>query len=111
MAQGKKTGGRRAGTPNRARSEALAAIPEGGISPLAYLLQAVNDASLDPACRRWAASAAAPYVHARPSSAPRCIEVELPDTTSIEGVAKAMDAIAQAAGRGELSPSEARDMT
>ena len=68
MAVGKKTGGRKKGTPNK-RTQALAVEAVGeGETPLAYLLGVMRDMERDVAVRLEAAKAAAPYVHAKLAS-------------------------------------------
>jgi hypothetical protein len=42
MATGKKTGGRRKGTPNRATSERQAAVAASGITPLAIMMESAR---------------------------------------------------------------------
>jgi hypothetical protein len=42
MATGKKTGGRRKGTPNRATSERQAAVAASGITPLAMMMESAR---------------------------------------------------------------------
>lgn len=73
MADGKKTGGRKKGTPNRATAAKAAAIAESGLTPLDYMLEIMRgqypeDADAAQiiaweAMRLDAAKAAAPYVH------------------------------------------------
>lgn len=96
MAVGKKTGGRKAGTPNKATAAKAAEIAASGLTPLEYLievmrapcppelLQAVEAGGLDvktvSALASWhaqridAAKAAAPYVHPKLAS----VEVKNP---------------------------------
>jgi len=66
MTYGRKTGGRKAGTPNKQP----AATAENynryqGLMPLDYMLQVLRDEESSSTDRRWAACAAAPYVHAK----------------------------------------------
>lgn len=65
MASGRKTGGRKKGTPNRItvawRDGALAS----GLSPLDYMLRVMRDENEAPDRRLDAAARAAPYVHQR----------------------------------------------
>jgi hypothetical protein len=68
MARGRKTGGRKKGTPNK-RTSVLATKAEaavagaGGEQPLDYLLRIMRDPSTEPHRRDAAAKAAAPYIH------------------------------------------------
>ena len=68
MARGRKTGGRKAGTPNKATSATAAAIAASGPTPLDYMLSVLRDEAREPAIRLEAAKAAAPYVHPRLSA-------------------------------------------
>ncbi len=63
MANGKKTGGRQKGTPNKATAEKAAEIAESGITPLDYMLKVMRDESAPNARRDDMAKASAPYVH------------------------------------------------
>lgn len=63
MAAGKKTGGRAAGTPNKATAAKVAEVTASGLAPLDYMLSVMRDTERNPADRLDAAKAAAPYVH------------------------------------------------
>jgi hypothetical protein len=63
MATGKKTGGRRKGTPNRRTAEMRAEIAASGEMPLAYMMRVMRDPTTEPHRRDAMAKAAAPYVH------------------------------------------------
>jgi hypothetical protein len=63
MALGKKTGGRRKGTPNKATALRQEAIAASGLAPLAYLLSVLRNEQESYERRFEAAKAAAPYVH------------------------------------------------
>src|SRR5215471_9910420 len=68
MAWGKKTGGRKRGTPNK-RTSVLAAKAEAaaggapGEMPLDYMIRVMNDPATEPHRRDAMAKAAAPYLH------------------------------------------------
>src|ERR1700730_2932790 len=65
MANGKKTGGRKKGTPNKATT-AAAVRAEGAASgeiPLNYMLRVMRYETAEPTRRDAMAKAAAPYVH------------------------------------------------
>ncbi len=68
MARGRKTGGRQAGTRNKATAEAHNAAQSTGILPLEYMLTVMRDAEADARRRDGMAMAAAPYLHPRVSS-------------------------------------------
>ena len=63
MATGKKTGGRRKGTPNRRTAEMRAEVAASGEMPLAYMIRIMRDPTTEPHRRDAMAKAAAPYVH------------------------------------------------
>ena len=63
MATGKKTGGRRKGTPNRRTAEMRAEMAASGEMPLAYMMRVMRDPTTEPHRRDAMAKAAAPYVH------------------------------------------------
>lgn len=65
MALGRKTGGRRKGTPNKATSEKSAEIAASGLTPLDFMLQVMRDETKPDGLRASMARDAAPYVHAR----------------------------------------------
>ena len=65
MANGKKTGGRRKGTPNRATAARAEEIAKSGLTPLDFMLQKMRDLKAEDAVRLDAAKSAAPYVHPR----------------------------------------------
>jgi hypothetical protein len=110
MATGRKTGGRKAGTPNKATSAKAAAIVASGMTPLDYMLSVIRDETRDPAMRLDAAKAAAPYVHPRLASVevgnrddkPLEISVEERERKAAEARRKAQELIA--AAFSELPP-------
>lgn len=68
MATGKKTGGRRKGTPNKATARREREIAKSGITPLEYMLKVMRNEKADVSRRDDMAKAAAPYVHPKLSS-------------------------------------------
>ena len=65
MAKGRKTGGRRKGTPNKATAVRQAEIAGSGLTPLDFMLSVMRDEQADTATRLDAAIKAAPYCHPR----------------------------------------------
>ena len=66
MAKGKKTGGRKRGTPNHITAERKAKLAEAqmaGLTPLDYMLGILRDEDAKPDARMNAAVHAAPYMH------------------------------------------------
>jgi hypothetical protein len=68
MAIGKKTCGRRKGTPNRRIAEMRAEMAANGELPLDYMLRVMRDETVEPVRRDAMAKAAAPYLHPQLSS-------------------------------------------
>jgi hypothetical protein len=65
MAKGKKTGGRKKGTPNLATTKRLAVLKAGGKLPLEFMLAEMRKTTNEMDIRRAMAVAAAPYCHPR----------------------------------------------
>ena len=71
MAIGRKTGGRKKGTPNKVRKprKATAVMVDKlaleGIMPLEHMLAVLRDPDAKPLEKAWAAEKAAPYCHPR----------------------------------------------
>ncbi len=65
MAVGKKTGGRKKGTPNKANKQRQQQVAASGLTPLDYMLQVMRDEKATRDERMDAAKSAAPYVHPR----------------------------------------------
>ena len=110
MAKGLKTGGRERGTPNKRNASVLAKVEAQGVTPLDYMLSVLHDEGAEAKDRQWAAAASIAYIHPRPMPEPRKVIIEFPETATPQGVSQAISAVLRAAGRGELAPSEARDM-
>lgn len=68
MARGRKTGGRKKGTRNKATTEARAAAEANGILPLDYMLAVMRDPEASTGRRDGMAMAAAPYLHPKLSA-------------------------------------------
>lgn len=63
---GKRPGaGRPKGSKDGVKLEREAKIAASGLTPLAFMLRILRDEDADPEDRKWAAQAAAPYVHPR----------------------------------------------
>lgn len=74
MAAGKKTGGRKKGSPNKVKSklaakvEVMEAAAAAGETPLDYMIRVMRDPTVDHRRRDAMAGQAAPYVHAKLAS-------------------------------------------
>lgn len=86
MAQGRKTGGRQKGTPNRASAARQQEIVASGLTPLDFMLAVLRDEAKPFEARFEAARAAAPYVH------PRLTATHLSGTLNSNPLAELTDA-------------------
>lgn len=99
--------GRKPGTMNQRTAELAADILGSKKSPLEYLLEVMMDGEADQKRRDWAAEKASAYIHPRPASVARPIQINIPSTATASEIPGAISDILQAVGRGEISPSEA----
>ena len=67
MALGQKTGGRQLGARNKTRAINRAMVGDG-LMPIDYMLEILRDEGQTDENRKWAANAAAPYLHAKLAS-------------------------------------------
>lgn len=81
MAIGKKTGGRRKGSRNKATARRESEIARSGITPLDYMLKVMRDAKADAGRRDEMAKAAAPYVHPKLQSVMHTGDADKPVVT------------------------------
>jgi len=102
--------GRPAGSVSRRSIEVIDQALSQGETPLEYLLNVMRDGETDQKRRDWAAERLAPFIHPRPAPMERNVEIDLPDTSTIEGVEKALDAIIQATATGQVAPAEANTL-
>jgi hypothetical protein len=68
MSLGRKTGGRRKGTPNRATAAVAAAVAASGETPLEFMLLVMRDETQPIELRLEAAARAAPFCHPKLSA-------------------------------------------
>jgi hypothetical protein len=108
MAAGQKTGGRTAGTPNKATAEVRALAGQHGPAAIAELPRLTREAESEQA-RISACNAICDRAYGR-SPIGRPITIKLPDTSTPEGVVKAVAAIVQAISTGEITTNEASDL-
>ena len=108
MPLGKKAGGRQAGTPNKVTAEVRALASAYGPAALEELARLGNEAESEQA-RVSACNSILDRAYGKSRlSAP--IEIELADTSTSEGVIKAVSAILQAATTGKILPADAGDL-
>ncbi|MBN9250934.1 MAG: hypothetical protein J0I86_10200 [Mesorhizobium sp.] len=91
--------------------EIVALMMDGRKTPLEYLMDIMTDENADEKRRDWAAEKAAAFLHPRPQPVARSIEVELPDTSTVEGITSALNVITQAAASGQIAPAEAQSLS
>ena len=103
--------GRPKGSLSRRHVELLAEAAAEGITPIEYMLQVLRDENAPEERRNWAAEKSAPYIHPRPQPIARCIEIALPDTSTVEGIKGALSVITAAAATGQIAPAEAQSLS
>ena len=107
--------GRKPGSPNRATAEVRDLALEYGPAAVKELARlgglvdegegkAQSEGARVQACNALIERA---YGKALPG---RCIQIDLPDTSTVEGVTKAVASIVQAAASGNITPGEASDL-
>ena len=103
--------GRPKGSLSQRHVELLAGAVSEGISPVEYMLSIMRNEEEDEKRRAWAAEKAAPYIHPRPAPIARPIEITLPDTSTVEGINKAIACLVAATAEGRIAPSEAQSIS
>lgn len=103
--------GRPKGSVSKRSVDAVATAMAKGISPVEYMLSIMRDEDADSKRREWAAEKAAPYVHPRPTPLDRAIRIELPETTTLEGVDVAQAKVLQSVADGEITPSHGQSLS
>src|SRR5687767_7035377 len=99
MAEGFKTGGRQKGTPNKATAEVRGLAMEHGPAAIAELARLSTEAQSETA-RISACNAILERAYGKAVPG-RLITLDLPDTSSVEGVTQAVAAIVRAAASGQ----------
>jgi hypothetical protein len=84
---------------------------DGRQTPLEYLMDVMADPEADEKRRDWAAEKAAAFLHPRPQPVARPVEIELPDTSTAEGITAALSVITKAAAGGQIAPAEAQSLS
>src|SRR5262249_45289288 len=109
MAKGSKTGGRKAGVPNKATAEIRLLARDHGPEAIAELARLAKEAQSEQA-RISACNALLDRAYGR-SGASQLIEIELPDASKFDGVTNALSAILRAVASGQITPSEAQALS
>lgn len=103
--------GRPRGSVSRRHVDLVASVMDGRKTPLEYLMDVMADSEADEKRRDWAAEKAAAFLHPRPQPIARQIEIELPDTSTVGGIAAALSVITRAAANGQIAPAEAQSLS
>lgn len=103
--------GRPRGSVSSRHVEIVASMMDGRKTPLEYLMDIMTDENADVKRRDWAAEKAAAFLHPRPQPVARSIEIELPDTSTVEGITSALNVITQAVAGGQIAPAEAQSLS
>lgn len=101
--------GREAGSRNR-KTVTVQALVDDGETPVAFGLRLMRDDSLPPDLRLHGARLAAPYVHSKPAPEGEKVKLDLPDTTTVDGVGKASAAILSAVASGSIAVETGRNL-
>ncbi len=104
---GERRGGRERGTPNKATAEVRELALEYGPAAVAELGR-LSTAAESETARIQACNAVIERAFGKAVPG-RSIVLDLPDTSTVDGVTKAVAAIVQAAASGEITPAEASD--
>ena len=106
---GKRRGGRKAGVPNKATAEIRMLAREHGPAAIQELARLAKEAQSEPA-RISACNALLDRAYGR-SQASQPVELDLPDTSTIDGVTRSLTAILEATAAGKLTPAEAQSLS
>ena len=113
--RGERRGGRQRGTPNKATAEIRTLASQYGedaIEAIAALAGLAKDKAGKAQSETAQLSALGTLVdRAYGKALPgRLIQIDLPDTSTVEGVTMAVASIIQAAASGQITPGEAGDL-
>jgi hypothetical protein len=103
---GERRGGRKPGVPNKATAEVRLLAREHGPAAIKELARLTTEAQSEQA-RISACNALLDRAYGR-SQVGAPIEIDLPDTSTVQGVSSALAAIVNAAAEGKLTPAEAQ---
>jgi hypothetical protein len=103
---GEHRGGRKPGVPNKATAEVRSLAREHGPAAIKELARLTTEAESEMA-RIAACNALLDRAYGR-SQIGQPIKIDLPDTSTVQGVSSALAAIVSAAACGKLTPAEAQ---
>ena len=106
---GERRGGRKAGVPNKATAEIRRLAREHGPAAIQELARLAKEAQSEQA-RISACNALLDRAYGR-SQASQPVELDLPDTSTIDGVTRSLTAILEATAAGKLTPAEAQSLS
>jgi hypothetical protein len=105
---GERRGGRKAGVPNKATAEVRSLAQEYGPAAIEQLAHLSTNAESEQA-RIAACNAILDRAYGR-SQIGQPIEIELPDTSTVEGINRALAVIVAATATAKLNPAEAQSI-
>ena len=107
--------GRKRGVPGKStpRGKRLEAIKASGLTPLEYMLNVLRDEGADKSAQRWAAAAAAPYLHPKLAATVTADGTDLPtnmEMTDRELARRVALLLSRADNAGEVAAEAAEDV-
>jgi hypothetical protein len=105
---GERRGGRQKGTPNKATAEVRELALDYGPAAVRELARLSEHAQSETA-RVSACNAILERAYGK-AAAGRPLRLQLPDTSTVDGVTKGVAAVVQSAASGEITPNEASDL-
>lgn len=103
--------GRPRGSVSRRSVEVVAEALASGMTPVEFMLAIMRDESAEPKRREWAAEKVAPYLHPRPTPIDATISMDLPDTSTAEGIEAAQAKVLATVAAGEITPSQGQSLS
>lgn len=103
--------GRPRGSVSKRHVDLVDSMMDGRQTPLEYLMGVMADENADEKRRDWAAEKAASFLHPRPQPVARSVEIDLPDTSTTDGIKAALSVITKAAANGQIVPAEAQSLS
>jgi hypothetical protein len=106
---GERRGGRKAGVPNKATAEIRTLAREHGPAAIQELARLAKEAQSEQA-RISACTALLDRAYGR-SQASQLIELDLPDTATLDGITSSLATILEATAAGKITPAEAHSLS
>lgn len=102
--------GRPMGSLTKRNREIASEALLSGQTPLEFMLSIMRNEDAEPKDRQKAAESCAPFLHPRISTLDRTVELELPDTSTPDGISEAVDCVLKAVATGQIAPSEGQSV-